>query len=333
MISSFGKSMTRTGRWTTGRDTFGCMNGLVFELPFEPLRNHHVAAIRPQVWSWVAEFGLPGGHHAAHRQALDLLAAHIYPSAGPGDLELLTKWVVWMFLLDDQFDDRAIDDVTLAPHYLLTDMAAILDDQRSDGDSPLTAALADLWGRTKKIRSPQWCTRFAAHTSAYLRSFLREMSDRVSGRHLSLMAYLGHRRDSVAMAAFLDLSEISAGVDLPDEVRASPEMVALTRALSDHVGAVNDIFSHRKETAYGSYHNAVSIVSAERGLPVHRSMEVVRDLADEFMRQFLEAEREILLPASYRAEIRALLRGNLTWCRMTNRYTEATPIQRAKVLR
>jgi hypothetical protein len=308
------------------------MNGLAFELPFEPLRNRHVAAVRPQVWSWAAEFDLPGGRHAAHRQGLDLLAAHIYPSASPADLELLTKWVVWMFLLDDQFDDRAVDDVTLAPHYLLTDMTAILNDQRFDGDSPLTAALADLWRATKAIRSPHWCATFTAHASAYLTSFLREMSDRVSGRHPSLATYLRHRRDSVAMAAFLDLSEISAGVDLPEEVRASPEMAALTRAASDHVGAVNDIFSHPKETAFGYYHNAVSIVSAERGLPVHRAMEVVRDLADEFMCEFSEAERAVFVPPAYRTEMRALLRGHVTWCRLSNRYSDASVIPRVAVL-
>jgi hypothetical protein len=110
-------------------------------------------------------------------------------------------------------------------------------------------------------------------------------------------------------------------------------MVALIRALSDHVGAVNDIFSHRKETAFGYYHNAVCIVAAEQGLSIPRAMEVVRDLADDFMQNFLEAEKSVPLPAAYRTEIRALLRGNVTWCRMTNRYAESTPIQRAKVLR
>jgi germacradienol/geosmin synthase len=325
--------MTSTGLVTATRDTFGPMNGLAFDLPFEPMRNHHVAAVRPQVWDWVAEFDLPAGPHAAHRMGLDLLAAHIYPSASPENLALLTKWVIWLFLLDDQFDDRAVDDVTLAPHYLLTEMRSILDDQQSGGESPLTASLADLWLATGKLQSPQWRAMFKAHMSGYLNSFLREMSDRVSGRHLSLPTYLSHRRDSVAVVTFLDLAEIAAGVELAEEIRMSPELAAVQRALSDHVGAVNDIFSHRKETAFGYYHNAVCIVCAEQGLSVPRAMEVVRDLADGFMREYVAAEQELLVPAAYRTEMRALLRGNVTWCRMTNRYAESAPIQRAKVMR
>ncbi|MEV4312446.1 hypothetical protein [Actinocrispum sp. NPDC049592] len=309
------------------------MNGLAFDLPFPPVRNHHVAAVRAPVWQWVKKFGLPGGRPAVHRMGLDLLAAHIYPSASPENLALLTKWLIWSFLLDDQFDDKAVDDVTLAPHYLLTEMHAIINGEQREWDNPLTAALADLWRATNEKRSPEWQASLKVHMAAYLTSYLREMSDRVSGRHLSLPTYLGHRRDSVAMAAFLNLSEISTGIELDPDVRDSPTLTAAHRALSDHVGAVNDIFSHRKETAFGYYHNAVCIVSAEQGLPVRRSMEVVRDLADDFMHEYQSLEPTLTVPDIYRNEMRALVRGHVTWCRLTARYNIPTPIQRAKAHR
>jgi hypothetical protein len=251
------------------------LNGLghlTFDMPFPPLRNRHASLVRSDVFEWSARFTLPDGPRVASRMALDLLAAHAYPAAAPANLLLLTEWVTWAY----QFNDHPPDE----PH--LAEMHDIVGGRQHYGSTPLAAALADLWNRTTTRRSEAWRAMFTAHVTDCLSSA---------------------RQESIIMA-FLDLSEISAGVDLPAEIRAMPAFAMLKKAAAHHVLAVNDIFFYRRTTA---------------------------DSANGYMRDYLSLERDtsVLGLQPYLAEIRATLRGNLTWCRLTSRYGEPVTSGRA----
>jgi (+)-beta-caryophyllene/(+)-caryolan-1-ol synthase len=84
--------------------------------------------------------------------------------------------------------------------------------------------------------------------------------------------FMEHRRDSVAMQPFLDLHEITAGIDLPESARSLPAYIALRNSVTDHSGLCNDICSFEKEAVLGYEHNMVMLIQRDRYCSVQEAV-------------------------------------------------------------
>ncbi len=291
--------------------------------------------------NWVRSFGLVRSERAKERfdcMAAAGLAARSYASAvGQSDLAIATDWISWLFLLDDQLDEGSVGRDLMAASKLLRPLAKSLAEQparRSRYDSPLQAALDDLWSRMAPSMPATWRARFIRDFADYLSGCEWEVANRASGRIPSLEEYPpGHRRTGALWPA-LDMLEFVTHDPLPDLVYSNPLFAELRNATADVVCWTNDVLTVDKERARGDVHNFVIVLEHTTGCTTDTATAQVAQYIDRRLTDFMERERRLpdLLDAMRLEEstrhtvnrnvagLRDWMRGHLDWGLETLRY-------------
>src|ERR1700738_3622990 len=113
-----------------------------FYCPFPPQVNPLVEAVNTHTFKWVQRFHLVEKEVARRRfvaSRFAWLTARVYPTTGFEELALANDLIVWLFMLDDQFDDgligRQVEHTQAILHILFTLVTFEGDGQ--DTSSPL----------------------------------------------------------------------------------------------------------------------------------------------------------------------------------------------------
>lgn len=309
-----------------------------FHMPFESTGcNPGIQATRQAAWKWAAENDLvlsPVAQKKMIRTRPELWISLIFPAASQEHLDLFCQWLFWAFLVDDEFDDGPAGR---DPHVCEEAIARLVDvlDGTSAPNVPMEHALDGLMMRTCAARSPRWVRQFRRDTVGWLWTYYAEAVDRAAGHVPSTADFVKHRRDSVAMQPFLDLHEITAGIDLPESARSLPAYIALRNAVADHSGLCNDICSFEKEAMLGYEHNTVRLIQRERGGTLQEAVDEAGTwlawIADRVQRAEKELVEEIeaaRIDGPARAALercvqdyRGLVRGDFDYHARAERYT------------
>ncbi|MFJ9419069.1 hypothetical protein ACIRPT_33670 [Streptomyces sp. NPDC101227] len=309
--------------------------------PFPSRISPHAAQAEAGVLAWARRFGLMTSEAAVRRfegvHAGDL-AARTYSTAGPAELQLVTDWLGWMFLFDDQGDEgeRGRDPrkwaTLMAPfHAVLADTHVMA--QRTPS---LALALADLLNRSEEGMPQSWCARLRRHVRTYIDSYEDEAANRAQQTPPTLAQYIPHRRASGAMYIVYDLAESVVNAEVPLELYQSREYQDLLVAAIDAVCWQNDIASTRKEEARGDVHNLVIVLRAAIKCSLQEAVERAVDMTNVRMAGYVESRRlmDHLLAAGgfspgCQEEVRCCLgsyedwmRGHIEWWSYTARYTD-----------
>jgi (+)-beta-caryophyllene/(+)-caryolan-1-ol synthase len=302
------------------------------------------------LWPWLDERRLaPGEHVRAHIKRTNpaLLGARFYPAAGAGTLPLLAQFCAWAFIVDDEFDEgpcgrdpvlsaRAVAELLAALERGTLERGALQHGAAATA-SPPAAALTDLWGRLAAGRSASWRRQFADNIRSWLVTYHRVVLEREAGYAPGIEEFRGYRQLAVGMHMFMDLAEAVAGVDLPDEIRYSPAVMDLRRAVAEHVAFLNDIFSAHKEEQHGFPHNLVLVVDRVLGCGVQAAVGRANAMATGAVLGFLDARRRLPgelaalgadaaaagAAARYAHSLAAVMRGNYDWHFGSKRYTHS----------
>ncbi|MFE4457447.1 hypothetical protein ACFROC_08820 [Nocardia tengchongensis] len=263
-----------------------------YRIPFPPGPFHTGfeesggAAVR-----WMRDHGLGSDRVEAHLATTrpQLLAAFAFPDIAQSELDLITQWLAWAFLLDDELDDQ-----DAAPGHCGRTIEGLIGTLHgSPTRTPMERAVADLAGRTFQAASPGQQRQLLGDTEAWLWTYFTEAVDRAAGRMLPWTEFRVHRRDSVAMFALLDLHDLVNHIELSDTARNLRSYQALRAAVAEHSGVVNDICSYEKEQASGYTHNTVCVLQAERELSVDAAKASAEALLAEIAASVLHASADI----------------------------------------
>lgn len=253
----------------------------VFHMPFASAGcNPGLERTKEAAWKWADFHGVelsPVARKKMIRTRPELWISLIFPTASQQHLDLFCQWLFWAFLVDDEFDDGPAGRDPRMCGAAITRLVDVLD--QAAPNSPMEWALEDLRNRTYRDRSVAWVRQFRRDTVAWLWTYYAEAVGRAAGQVPSRAEFVKHRRDSVAMQPFLDLHEITAGIDLTDAARSLPAYVALRDAVTDHSGLCNDICSFEKEAAMGYEHNAVRLIQRDRGCTLQEAVDEAGDPA------------------------------------------------------
>ena len=246
--------MTRTR--TAGPSAGGGMTGPQLPAFYMPIGETGVSAWLPaaerELWPWLSARGLaPGEHVRGHIRRTNpaLLSARFYPAAGCGILPLLAQFCAWAFIVDDEFDEGACGRDSALSGRAVAGLLAVLEHGAAAGASPPMAALADLWGRLTARRSPGWCRQFADNIRSWLITYHQGALQHESGYAPGIEEFCRYRQLAVGMHMFLDLAEVVADIDLPDEVRYCPSVMDLRRAVAEHVAFIPDRWAVQPQPA------------------------------------------------------------------------------------
>jgi Terpene synthase family 2, C-terminal metal binding len=219
-------------------------------------------------------------------------ASLVYPHVP--DLPVYAKWIAWLFLFDDYFDenrgltavrpgDEPVDASRGLSRYL-----PIGHDLPAEPGSALEAALVDLWPELSWTMSPALADRFRRHADAYCASYATPLACARNESAPELSQYVALRRDSGAVETCLDLVERGARTKLPPSVALSPQTRALRRAANDVICWTNDLASLAKEVESGELNNLVAVLRDATGMDWRSAEEVACRMVDSRTREFAE---------------------------------------------
>ena len=252
--------------------------------------NEHVLA-------WARSRGLVRSAAAERRLAAARLgdfSARVYPAATVEELFLVTDWIAWLDLLDDQNDDSGAGLEPAGFEAFLARLAEAGFGIADRGDTgPLGEGLADLWGRTRARAGERLRRRLRGHLRDYFAGNVQQAAYRALGDVCDPADYPVLRRAAGGIAVTFDLVELAGGAELAPEVYYSRAYQRLLTTAGDVVCWTNDILTVGKETRAGDLLNLVVVIEAADRCSRARALARARDLTGERLRAFHRAETDL----------------------------------------
>ncbi|MEU2718862.1 hypothetical protein [Streptomyces sp. NPDC007205] len=261
------------------------------------------------------------------------LAARFFPSATGPDLDIGMDVMSIIFAADDLFEPSDLDPDQVRDQ--IQEPLQALHQPSRFWNSPLAAALADVWGRECEGMSASWRERAMQNWQEYLHGLIKEAENKRQYKALSVEQYLQLRRTQGAMPILLDAAERIDGAELPSIALACTQLGEL-RQLCGRIGdTVNDIFSWAKEEELGDPHCLILVLERTRNLTRLEAIDAVADTIRNWADEFLVLTAQ--LPAAMDAlqlfdhgsrqavwthvrSMQLMMRACYDWCRTSPRY-------------
>jgi hypothetical protein len=280
---------------------------------------------------WSNLLGLHSKHKAFRKLELSRfprLLSRCHPKASKERVCLVSDFVIWNFLWDDQMDSGAVSpDWTRQQNALAMD---ILRGAMPDNEaSPLFWILADLRDRMLALMPREWMERFLRGIQAYFDGTVWEVETRAERNVQDVATYAQMRRMTSGAFMPFDLIEAVEGIYLPDDILSHPVVAQLISTAVDLLGWSNDIFSLERDMGDEFHPNLVLSIQKERGLSIQEALGMAVEMHDSAVFRFLELERAMPSFGDKDAEVarfvstlRRWIRANIEWSIETGRYTE-----------
>jgi hypothetical protein len=293
---------------------------------------------------WSVERGVVRPASPAHRSLArmrsDLATVLAYPGARGHSAQLISDFIGWYLLLDDELESSgARDDLTLAAmpsifdRYLEALAGACGPCPAGEAPGELLRGALDLGVRLRALGSPAWQARFLRSMRTYFdQGVLPEMIHYAHGTLPSMSEYAELRVDSSGSYPIFDLIELASERELPERIAAHPLIRELRRSAALTISWANDVLSFHKEKhpdRTGAL-NLPRLLMTDGGLSEQQAFQVSVGIHNGEMRHYLRLQQAVredaaLDPATVQPWLRDLdvvMRGLLEWQLLAARYTE-----------
>ena len=320
--------------------------GIATHIPFPSRISPDVERAQAGFLAWPRAFGLLTSADAERRHlqgSYPELAARFHPSASGDDLDLGVDQQSWFFIFDDQFDNALGRDPEWVRHFIdpfvgaLTSPPEEAPPAAARDASPLVAAFADLWARSREGMSPSWRARAARTWRRYLTGHVTEAINRSQDARPSFASHLALRLDTCGVPPILDIAERLGHFEVTERAYLSPLVTELRLIAAEVVVLDNEIISLEKEEAIGD-NNLVLMTERDSACSRSAAIERVCRLIRERTERFVALERRLASLGDdlaldqperdalrrYLADaLRPVMRGAHDWQQHCVRYTPA----------
>ena len=243
------------------------------------------------------------------------------PLADADTIGPVAEWLLWVFPFDDLCEEVFAAD---KPTDLLAGDATGVAGRLVATALPRAVA-EGMTGFCRDVtagRSPGWTTRFLRDLDTYVLHAIRYAGTSAEDDLPALEEFVVLRREEGAAKPTVDLVEVAAGVDLPEEFRNSPAWQRLRDSCADVLTWTNDIYSHQKERHAGNRFNLVDVLVRHARLSEDGARARAVDMTDEKAREFVVGAAELLhgnefhsLDEGTRSDVLRCVRGMEHWMR------------------
>lgn len=298
--------------------------------PIPPRRNPNEQGLEEDGLAWMERFALAPNERARQkiiRIGTGDLTAQTYPDADAELVRVCNDMLIWFFVCDDQFDERALGANPQKVGKVCANFMRLLETGNAKAAlSPLSQALLDLRQRLWPRANETWRSRFMADMSLYLEGCRLEADNRARGITPDFDEYQRIRRASVGTYPCFTLIELALPAVLSRELAESPALEAARDLATDIIAWINDIVSYAKESAFDDPHNLVTVLMRECGIDeVAAARATVEyhnsrfDNLEQIIAALMRSERSELL-AGYVRGIQSWIRGVRDWSFASERY-------------
>lgn len=299
--------------------------------PFPSLVNRHADVVGRATIEWAGRYGLlaePNQRHRLEAVRVGWLIARTNPTTSLDALQLLADWCTWLFLQDDQCDERGIGkdpNAVAAIHGRSYEILAGAPLRRDD--RPLSHALVDLRKRFMARARSGWMERFQQSVANSFQASIWEAGNRARGITPDLDTYLEHRPFTGGVYTLVETIELTEQLGLPYEIYEHPYIQRIVRRAVNVVCWSNDIVSLAKEIKQGDVHNLVLVLQHRHGISIQDAIQRAAAMHDAEVRTFMDLEADLPSFGEYDPALRhylmlqkAWMKGNLDWSYMSGRY-------------
>ncbi|MFI6099228.1 hypothetical protein ACIA8G_27055 [Lentzea sp. NPDC051213] len=280
---------------------------------------------------WLESFALDDEQRERGRLrgiiAGELAARTILTSDDPPGAQFSTDSLMWLFAFDDAYcDEGRYSHNPASMAILVAEMGRIAETGRTDSESPLARALAELRRRLDILASPAQTARWVHAMKGYLSYQVWEAAYRSTSTLPTLDEYAVARIRNGSMEVCAMTLDIAEGYEVPPDEIDRPAVMALTEMACSLVGWDNDIASYYKEhKRSGDRINLVDVIANQNGTTPADALPSVIALRDAVLARFLELRDDVETLVGpdtrrYIGGLSAWIRGNLDWSANTARY-------------
>jgi hypothetical protein len=243
------------------------------------------------------------------------------PLAEADTIGPVADWLLWVFPFDDLCEEVFAADNTaelvpadatgLARHLIATALPQAVAEGMVEFCRDVTAS-----------RSSGWTNRFLRDVDTYALHAIRYAGTSAEDDLPALDEFVVLRREEGAAKPTVDLVEVAAGADLPEEFRSSPAWQRLHDACADVLTWTNDIYSHQKERHAGNRFNLLDVLVRHARLSEDEARARAVDMTNEKVREFTAGAAELVhsdefssLAEQARSDVLRCVRGMEHWMR------------------
>ena len=243
------------------------------------------------------------------------------PLADADTIGPVAEWLLWVFPFDDLCEEVFATDT--AAELLPADATGLAMDLVATAlPRAVTEGMTGFCRDVTAGRSPGWTNRFLRDLDTYALHAIRYAGTSAEDDLPPLDEFVVLRREEGAAKPTVDLVEVAAGADLPEEFRGSPPWRRLCDSCADVLTWTNDIYSHQKERHAGSRFNLVDVLVRHARLSEDAARARAVDMTDEKAREFAAGAAELVhgdefrsLPWGTRSDVLRCVRGMEHWMR------------------
>lgn len=266
-------------------------------------------------------------------------AARALPRSAPETVRLLSDFLFWFFVLDDEYCDKrreGSDPVALAE--LLPLLIRVAEQPATPilAGNPLAEGLRDITQRIAAQSSAHFPVEFAHGLSSWFLAILWEAHHQERDTQASVEDYVLLCSSKAAIRVFCMLAELGGCEQLTTAERDAPAV----RALVEMAGFVqicdNDVLSYDKERREQHYNlTAITALQAHHGLPLAQAVAEVISWHDSALTRFTEVHDHVAANSSpaltdFLANLESMIRATFDWQARTSRYVRADGIVRVQ---
>jgi pulcherriminic acid synthase len=188
--------------------------------------------------------------------------------------------------------------------------------------------------------SPGWGSHFLRDLDNYILHAIRYAGMSAVDELPPVADFLVLRREESAARPTVDLVEVAARADLPEEFRGSAVWRGLSDACADVLAWTNDLHSYRKERHAGSRFNLVDVLVQHARLGERDAYARAVDMTNQRAQQFVAGAAGLAYSSEFasltgeaRAGVLRCVRGMQWWMRGQYEWFVTTRPARYEVLR
>lgn len=268
------------------------------EIPFPVRTNPRWSAVQEETKTWAVKHGLIESKETERRfndLAYARLVGKACPDAEGSDLELLSQWITFLFVLDDQQDNAVFTQRLDAFTALQIDLLDILVSKGEVGsqEGHLQSALADLCRRTSEQATSEQYGRLIANMQMVFNGQRSENLYRLATVIPSVHDFIAIRRAASTVHVNLGLIELCADVHIPSSVYEMSDYQELINSVADVTCWCNDIWSAERDHANRDPINYVTVLQ-DSGLQFQEAVDAAVSAVRVRVRENLQAEGRLL---------------------------------------